>query len=101
MEEYNKQIYSIHFPGNKVYIDKTIYTLKDKFEMIKDDKDYLLYKMFKEYPNPEIKFECYNDLPDNLRLIHNKYERDFYEIINSRKYSLIQSIYKWLNYLKS
>ena len=56
-----KTVFSIHFPGRKVYIENTCKTIDERIKYIKEDRDHRLYKMLKEYPNPEIRFECYCD----------------------------------------
>ena len=41
--DYSKQkIFTIHFPGNRVYIENTCKSLYDKMEYIKNDKDHVL-----------------------------------------------------------
>ena len=55
------KIFTIHFPENRVYIEHTSGTLYDKMELIENDRDHILYSMLKEYPNPEIRVECYRD----------------------------------------
>ena len=42
-------------------------------KFIKDNKDHILYPAFKDYPNPEIRFECYKDKNCNERYIRLKY----------------------------
>ena len=49
-----QQIFTIHFPDKRVYIERTYRTIEEKINFIKDDKDHRLYSMFKDYPNPEI-----------------------------------------------
>ena len=81
MDDFQK-IFSIHFPSKKVYIENTCKSLYDKMEDIKNDKDHKLYSMLKEYPNPEIRFECYKDKYCNKKLIASKYYKDWYKILN-------------------
>ena len=118
-----QKIFTIHFPDKKVYIENTSKSFHDKMEYIKNDKDHLLYSLLKEYPNPEIRFECFQDkscfkkqeideeyIKDfykscfkNKQEIAKKYRKDFYKILNlnllpSPRYNLFQSLYKWMSY---
>ena len=68
-----RKIFTIHFPGKRVYIEKTFGTKEEKLNFIKDNKDHKLYPMFKDYPNPEIRFECYKDENCNERYVALKY----------------------------
>ena len=68
-----KKVFSIHFPGKQVYVNSTFKTLEEKIEEIKNDKDHRLYIMLKEYPNPEIRFECYKDQDCNEIFVALKY----------------------------
>ena len=68
-----QQIFTIHFPDKRVYIERTFRTIEEKINFIKDDKDHRLYSMFKVYPNPEIRFECFKDENCNERLVASKY----------------------------
>ena len=83
MDDFNIcQIFTIHFPGKKVYIENTYKSLYDKMEDIKNNKDHKLFNMFKEYPNPEIRVECYRDKLCNKKSVASKYLKDNYEILN-------------------
>ena len=55
------KIFTIHFPDKRVYIERTCIPIEEKINFIKDNKDHRLYSMFKDYPNPEIRFECVKD----------------------------------------
>ena len=103
--DYSKQkVFTIHFPGNKVYIENTCKSLYDKMEYIKNDKDHLLYSLLKEYPNPEIVVECYRDGNyDTKKSIALKYIKDNYKILNYNlfpppRFNLFQSLNKWRGY---
>ena len=105
MADYPQKIFSIHFPGKKVYIENTFKSLYDKMEDIKNDKDHNLYLLLKEYPNPEFRFECFQD--ETFYKIKQKvameYSKDNYEILNFNlipepKFNLFQSLYKWMGY---
>ena len=101
--DYSKQkIFTIHFPGNKVYIENTCKSLYDKMEYIKNDKDHVLYPILKEYPNPEIVVECYRDGNcDTKKLVALKYSKENYKILNPKLFpspSLFKSLYKWMGY---
>ena len=101
--DYTKQkIFSIHFPGKRVYIENTCKSFYDKMEYIKQDKDHTLYPLFQEYPNPEIVVECYRDgYPDIKKSIALKYKKENYKILNPKLFpspSLFQSLYKWMGY---
>ena len=104
-----QKIFTIHFPDKKVYIENTSRSFHDKMEYIKNDKDHLLYPLLKEYPNPEIRFECFlhencfKNCFKNKQEIARKYSKDFYKILNlnllpSPRYNLFQSLYKWMGY---
>ena len=77
-----KKIFTIHFPEKRVYIEEASGTLYDRMEIIKNDKDDNLYFRIKEYPNPEIRFECYKDKYCNKKRLALRYYRDSYEILN-------------------
>ena len=76
------KIFTIHFPGKKVYIEITCKSLNDKMEEIKNNKDHNLYSMLKEYPNPEIRFERYTVQLCNKMPVASKYKKDNYKILN-------------------
>ena len=61
MDNKFQKIFTIHFPERRVYIEHTFDKLEERMERIKDNRDHKLYKMLREYPNPEIRFECYKD----------------------------------------
>ena len=82
MDNNIQKIFTIHFPGKKVYIEHTYKPLFDKMEDIKNDKDHSLYTLLKEYPNPEIRVECYRDQLCNKKSVALKYRKDNYEILN-------------------
>ena len=42
-----KKIFSIHFPGRKVYVNSTFKKLNEKMKYIKEDKDHCLYYILK------------------------------------------------------
>ena len=52
-------------------------------EDIKDNKDHKLYSLLKEYPNPEIRVECYRGQLCTKKSVANKYIRDNYKILNT------------------
>ena len=81
MDSFQK-ILTIHFSGRRVYIEHTFKTLYEKMEDIKKDKDHKLYNMLKEYPNPEIHFECYRDKSCNEKLVALNYRKNYYKILN-------------------
>ena len=56
MANYLQKLFTIHFPGKKVYIENTLKSPYDKMEDIKNDKDHKLYSLLQEYPNPKILF---------------------------------------------
>ena len=94
MDNY-KKVFSIHFPERKVYILSTYSEIEEKMENIKNDKDHLLYR----YLNPIIKEE----VNDSEKEVANKYIKDSYKILNVNlfpqpKFSLFQSLYKWMLY---
>ena len=76
-----KKVFSIHFPGKKVYVNSTFSTLEEKLEQIKNDKDHILYNMIEEYPNPEIREEGYIDSVSKKEVVM-KYYKDWYKILN-------------------
>ena len=78
MDNCLQKIFTIHFPGKKVYIENTCKSLYEKMEYIKNDKDHKLYSLLKEYPNPEIRVEgsC------NKKSVALKYRKDNYKILN-------------------
>ena len=97
------KIFTIHFPGKKVYIENTCKTLYDKMEEIKNDKDHTLFTMLQEYPNPEIRVEYYKCKITDKKLVADKYLKDNYKILNFNllpppKFNLFQSLYKWMGY---
>ena len=108
MTDYPQKIFTIHFPDKKVYIENTSKSLHDKMEYIKNDKDHLLYLLLKDYPNPEIRFECFQNCDCgkricncNKKLVIHKYRKDNYKILNPFLFpspSLLQSLYKWMGY---
>ena len=70
-------------------------------EYIKNDKDHLLYKLLKKYPNPKIRFECfqYGSCYKNKKKVAMEYSKDNYEILNLNlipptRFNLFQSLYK-------
>ena len=82
MDNYFQKIFSIHFPEKKVYIENTYKSLYDKMEDIKNNKDHQLYSLLKEYPNPEVRVECYKDGSCNKKSVALKYIKDNYKILN-------------------
>ena len=82
MVNYPQKIFTIHFPEKKVYIENTCKSLYDKMEDIKNDKDHKLYSLLKEYPNPEIRVECYKDKSCTKKSLALKYRKDNYKILN-------------------
>ena len=83
MDDFNiGKIFTIHFPGKKVYIENTCKSLYDKMEDIKNDKDHKLYLLLKDYPNPEIRVEFYRGQLSNKKLVASKYLKDNYKILN-------------------
>ena len=83
MANYPQKIFTIHFPYKQFYIENTCKSLYDKMEDIKDNKDHILYNLLKEYPNPEIRVECYRDQLCTKKSVANKYIRDNYKILNT------------------
>ena len=77
MDNYFHKIFTIHFPGKKVYIANTCLSIIDKMECIKNDKDHRLYLLLKEYPNPEIRVECCDK-----KSVALKYRKDNYKVLN-------------------
>ena len=108
MSDYPQKIFTIHFPNKKVYIENTCKSLHDKMEYIKNDKDHYLYQLLKDYPNPEIRFECFQKCDCgkgfclcNKKTVAREYKKDFYKILNPKLFpspSLFQSLYKWMGY---
>ena len=103
MVDYPQKIFTIHFPEKKVYIENTCKSLYDKMEYIKNDKDHYLYPLLKEYPNPEIRFECFKDGSCNKKTVALEYIKDSYKILNVNlfpppRFNLFQSLYKWMLY---
>ena len=97
------QIFTIHFPEKKVYIENTCKSINEKMEDIKNNKDHQLYSLLKEYPNPEVRVECYKYGSCDKKSVANKYIKDSYKILNVNlfpppKFSLFQSLYKWKSY---
>ena len=76
------KIFTIHFRGKRVYIGHTSNSLYDKIENMKNDRDHDINFMFKKYPNPEIRVECYGDQICNMKLVASKYLKDKYKILN-------------------
>ena len=89
--DYSKQkIVSIHFPDKKVYIENTCKLLYDKMEYIKNDKDHDLYTLLQEYPNPEIRVECYKDgTCYRKKSIFLKYKKENYKIPSQLFYKVL------------
>ena len=75
-------IFSIHFPEKRVYIEHTSGTLYDRMELIKNDRDHNLYSMLKEYPNPEIRVDCYGCKFSDKKLVASKYLKNKYKLLN-------------------
>ena len=105
MVDYPQKIFTIHFPEKKVYIENTCKSLHDKMEYIKNDKDHLLYPLLKDYPDPEVRFECFQNgsCYENKKEVAMEYNKDFYEILNLNllpkpRFNLFQSLYKWMGY---
>ena len=82
MDNNIQKIFTIHFPGKKVYIENTFRLIHEKMEDISNDKDHSLYLLLKDCPNPEIRFECYRDQLCNKKSVALKYRKDNYEILN-------------------
>ena len=51
------KIFSIHFPGKRVYVTHTLTTIYEKMQSIKNDKDHEIFNLLQEYPNPKIILE--------------------------------------------
>ena len=103
MVDYPQKIFTIHFPEKKVYIENTCKSLHEKMEYIKNDKDHYLYPLLKEYPNPEIRFECFIDGGCNKKSVALEYIKDSYKLLNidilpPPRFNLFQSLYKWMLY---
>ena len=110
MVDYPQKIFTIHFPDKKVYIENTCKSLHDKMEYIKNDKDHLLYPLLKDYPNPEIRFECFQNCDCSKKfcvcskkLVALEHSKDNYKILNfdllpKPRFNLFQSLYKWMSY---
>ena len=108
MTDYPQKIFTIHFPEKKVYIENTYKSLYDKMDIIRKDKDHYLYPVLKDYPNPEVRFECYQSCDCgtsfcvcNKKLVASEYIKDSYKIMNVNLFpqpSLFQSLYKWMSY---
>ena len=110
MAHYPQKIFTIHFPDKKVYIENTCKSLHDKMENIKNNKDHYLYSILKDYPNPEIRFECYQNCDCikkfcvcNKQEVAKEYIKDSYKILNVNlfppsRFNLFQSLYKWMGY---
>ena len=76
-----KKVFSIHFPENHVYVNSTCYSLEEKIELIKNDRDHKLYHMLKYYPNSEIREE--GDINTvSVKEVVKRYYEDRYTIIN-------------------
>ena len=93
-----KKVYSIHFPEKQVYVGSTVYTFDEKIKQIKNNKDHSLYEILQKYPNPEIREEG-----SSKKEVANKYIKDSYKILNVNlfpppKFSLFQTLYKWILY---
>ena len=76
-----QKVFSIHFPGRKVYVECTFKKLHEKMEEIKKDKDHRLFYILKKYTNPEIRFEGYRYLSSQKEVVL-RYYKDWYEILN-------------------
>ena len=105
MVDYPQKMFTIHFPGKKVYIENTFKSIYDKMEDIKNDKDHNLYLLLKEYPNPEVRFECFQDgsFFKIKQEVAMEYVKDSYKILNFNLFplprdNLFQSLYKWILY---
>ena len=108
MTDYPQKILTIHFPNKEVYIENTSKSLLDKMKVIKNDKDHYLYQLLKDYPNPEIRFECFQNCDCSKefcvcskKTVASEYIKDYYKILNPKLFpspSLIQSLYKWMGY---
>ena len=72
-----KKVFSIHFPGKKVYVGSTYDTMEEKIEQINYDKDHILYSYF----HPEIREEGYTDSVSEKEVV-SKYYKDWYKILN-------------------
>lgn len=88
------KVFTIHFPEKQVYVESTVYSLDEKIEIIKNDKDHLLYPILQKYPNPEIREEDSSE-----KEVANKYIKDSYKILNvglfpPSRFNLFQSLYK-------
>ena len=77
-----KKVFSIHFPEKQVYVESTVYSFDEKIKQIKDNKDHLLYEIYKNFRNPEIREEC-----SSKKEVANKYIKDSYKILNVIVYS--------------
>ena len=93
-----KKVYSIHFPEKQVYVGSTVYTFDEKIKQIKNNKDHSLYEILQKYPNPEIREEGFSK-----KEVVEKYSKDCYKILNVNlfpppKFSLFQTLYKWILY---
>ena len=89
MSDYPQKIFTIHFPDKKVYIENTYKSLYDKLDIIRKDKDHYLYPLLKDYPNAEVRFECYQSCDCgtsfcacNKKLVASEYIKDSYKIMN-------------------
>ena len=104
MSDYPQRIFSIHFPDKKVYIENTCKSFPDKMDEIKNDKDHELFTLLKEYPNPEIRFERFQEVWNkNKQEVAKEYRNNNYEILNfdllpKPRFNLFQSLYKWMSY---
>ena len=104
MVYYPQKIFSI--PDKKVYIENTCKSLHDKMEYIKNDKDHYLYLLFKDNPNPEVRFECFQSCDCGTsfcvckkKLVAREYIKDNYKVLNTNLLpspSLLDSFYKLL-----
>ena len=76
-----KKVFSIHFPGNQVYVGSTFKSLEEKIKEIKNDKDNELYNMLQKYPIPEIREEGYINSVSEKEVVR-RYYKDLYKIKN-------------------
>lgn len=107
MVDYSQKIFTIHFPGKKVYVENTCQSFTDKMQEIKNDRDKLLEMgdLFNKYPNPEIRYGPVTNIQNTWKVkqkVAMEYQNDGYEILNFNllpppRLNLFQSIYKWMN----
>ena len=90
-------------------VNTTCKSLHDKMEYIKNNKDHDLYLLFQEYPNPEVRFECFQNCDCskkfcvcNKKTVALEYKKKKnYNVLNYNLFptpSLFQSLYKWMGY---